>query len=144
MSDAPKERFNVTADDLRRYDWQARIAASKRPDCHGFYPELTAAAKECHASQDDLGRRVYSLLYIVASFHPNYDAKGNPYTSWMSGFDGKRTLNAEDLTDADLDALSGIVAEIKDPEYRARVADVIWTTRPKGNHQTAKLAVTAF
>ena len=26
MSDAPNERFNVTADDRRRYDWQARIS----------------------------------------------------------------------------------------------------------------------
>ena len=43
MSDAPKERFNVTADDLRRYDWQARIAASNHPDCHEFYTELMAA-----------------------------------------------------------------------------------------------------
>jgi hypothetical protein len=44
----------------------------------------------------------------------------------------------------DLNALTGIVAEISDPEFRARVADVIWTTRPKGNFQVAKLAVAAF
>lgn len=144
MSNAPTERFNVTSDDLRRYDWQARIAVNKRLDCHGIYTELTAAAKECREQKDDLGHRVYALLYVVASFHPDYDAKGTPYTSFMSGFDGKRSLNAEDLTDADLDALSGIVAGIEDPEYRARVADVIWTTRPKGNFHTAKLAVASF
>jgi hypothetical protein len=144
MSDTPKEHFSVTADDLRCYDWQARIATSKQPDCHDFYTLLIDAAKECRERQDDLGCRVHSLLGLIASFLSNYDAKSPPYTSMWSGIDGRRSLNAEDLTDADLDALSGIVTEIKDPEYRARVADVIWVTHPNGNFQIAKLAVAAF
>jgi len=143
MSD-PREFFNLTTEDLRRYDWQARIAASARLDCRSFFTELAKGARECREKQDDLGDRVFSLLSVVASFHPNYDAKGTPYTSWMSRFNGERSLNAEDLTPVDLNALTGIVAEISDPEFRARVADVIWTTRPKGNFQVAKLAVAAF
>jgi hypothetical protein len=142
MSEEPEERFNVTADDLRRYDWQARIGVSNRPEVHSYYGIFTAAADSCKQAGDDLGRRIFSLLYVVASFHPNYDAKGNPYGSMWTNADGSRSLNAEDLTETDLVALSGIVAEITDPEFRARVADVLWVTRK--DFKAAKIAVAAF
>ena len=142
MSDAPKERFNVTADDLRRYDWQARIAASKRAEIHSYYGIFTAETESCKKTGDELGHRVYSLLYVVASFHPNFGAKSNPYGSMWSNSDGSRSLNAEDLTEADLVALAGIVEEIADPEFRARVADVLWVT--KKNFKAAKIAVYSF
>src|SRR5690606_24040088 len=89
-----------------------------------------------------IGERVFALLSVVASFYPNYDAAGNPYGSMWSGFNGRRALNAEDLTEKDLAALAGIVGEIADPEMRARVADVLWVT--KRDHKAAKVAIGAF
>lgn len=142
MSDSSQTRFSVTADDLRHYDWQDRLAAHPRKECYSYYEIFSGAAKQYEAAKDDLGRRVYSLLLTVASFHPNYDAKGNPYGSMWSGFNGKRSLNAEDLTEADLAALSGIVGEIEDPEFRARVADVLWVT--KKDFKAGQIAITAF
>jgi hypothetical protein len=142
MSDAPHERFHVTADDLRRYDWQARIAAADRPEIHSYHTPLVAGANACKDAGDDLGRRVFSLLHAVASFYPNYDARGNPYGPMWTNANGTRSMNAEDLTDADLAALSGTVADIKDPEYRARVADVLWITDK--NFKAAKIAIIAF
>ena len=68
--------------------------------------------------------------------------QGNPYESGSSGFNGRRWLNTEDLSDADLAALAGIVSEIQDPEYRARVADVLWVT--KKDYKAAQLAIEAF
>ncbi|MEO7701897.1 MAG: DUF4209 domain-containing protein [Opitutus sp.] len=85
---------------------------------------------------------MFALLAVVASFHPNYDANGNPYGSMWSGFDGRRSLNAEDLTDQDLAALGGIVNEVGNPELQARVADVLWVT--KRDHKAAKVAIGAF
>lgn len=142
MTDGPQERFNVTADDLRRYDWQVRIANSKRAEIHSYYGILTAAAESCKQAGDELGHRVFSLLYVVASFHPNFDAKDNPYGSLWTNSDGSRSLSAEDLAETDLIALAGIVEEIADPEFRARVADVLWAT--KKNFKAAKIAVSAF
>ena len=59
-----------------------------------------------------------------------------------SGFNGRRSLNTEDLTDDDLTALARIVSEIQDPEYRARVADVLWVT--KNDYKAAQLAIGCF
>nr|WP_308985919.1 DUF4209 domain-containing protein [Coraliomargarita sp. SDUM461004] len=99
-------------------------------------------AVELRDAGDDLGGRVFSLLQVVASFHANYDAVGNPYGSMWTSPDGERSLNAEDLTEEDLQALSGIVNDIEDPEYRARVADVLWVT--KKDFKAAKVAIIAF
>jgi hypothetical protein len=143
MSDTNKHPgFGVTAEDLRRYDWQARLAKLERKECYSFYEAFSQGAKECHEAKDETGNRVFSCLAVVASFHPNYDARVNPYCSMWSGFNGKRSLNAEDLTESDLAALAAIVEEIQDPEYRARVADVLWTT--KKNFKAARIAIAAF
>lgn len=142
MSDPNRSRFSVTADDIRRYDWQARFVQHARKECWSYYEVFVAAAKECEATGDEVGRRVYGLLHVVASFHPNYDAKGNPYGPMWSNFDGQRSLMAEDLTDEDLQALSGVLEEIADPEYRARVGDVLWES--KRDYKAAQIAVRAF
>ncbi len=134
--------FGVTAEDLLRYDWQARLARLEHKECYRFYEEFSQGAKECHEAKDNLGNRVFSCLAIVASFHPNYDARGNPYCSMWSGFNGKRSLNAEDLTEDDLAAFTGVVEKIQDPEFRARVADVLWTT--KKSFKAARIAIAAF
>lgn len=142
MNDPNESRFKVSADDISRYDWQRILASAAGKECHHFHSALVGEAKQLQDAGDDLGHRVYALLYVVASFHNNYDMKTNPYGSMWSGFDGKRSLNTEDLTDEDLTALAGIVSEIQDPEYRARVADVLWAT--KKDHKAAQLAIDAF
>jgi hypothetical protein len=142
MTDPAEARFNVTAEDLRAYDWQAVIRGNKRKQCSSFSSAFAGKAVELREGADDLGGRVFALLQVVASFHANYDAAGNPYGSMWTSADGERSLNAEDLTDEDLEALAGVVDEIEDPEYRARVADLLWVT--KKNYKAAKLAVIAF
>lgn len=142
MSDPRQSRFSVTAADIRRYDWQERLAQHPRRECRSYYEVFVPCAKECEAASDDLGRRVYSLLQAVASFCPNYDASGNPYGPARVDLDGTRSLMAEDLTDDDLQALRGILEEIADPEYRARTGDVLWEC--KRDYKAAQIAVRAF
>ena len=79
----------------RCYDWQSLLASCRGKECRHFDEALTAEAKRHEEAGDDLGHRIYALLYVIASFHPNYEVKG----------------------------------KIEDPEYRARVADVLWVKR---------------
>src|SRR5439155_7978353 len=55
---------------------------------------------------------------------------------------GKRSLVPEDLAKSDLDALADVLDEIKDPEFRARVADVLWVSRK--DYKAAQKAVEAY
>jgi hypothetical protein len=47
----------------------------------------------------------------------------------MVQIDGKRSLVPADLTDKELDALWATLDAIDDPEYRARIADILWLRR---------------
>src|SRR5690349_4312003 len=121
----PNPGFGVSADDVRAYDWQAVVAGVQRRECYSYSEALSQHAKSLKEARDDKGACVFRLLAAVASFCPNYDSHQEPFGPMMV-CDGKRTATPEDLTPADLDALAGILAEIRDPEFRARVGDVLW------------------
>jgi hypothetical protein len=136
------ERFNVTGEEVSRYDWKARIPEKRSEHWLSTEAPFAAAAKEHQEQGDDIGCRVYSLLHAVTSFHPNFDAKGNPFGPAWSAADGSRSIMAEDLSDKDLEALKAIVNDIPEPDFRARVADVLWES--KRDYKAAQVAVGAY
>ncbi len=142
MNASSQNGFGITAEDIRRYEWEPRFADVSHKECRFFWGALRAVAEKCNAAGDDIGQRFFSFLSAVASFLPHYDASGNPYGSMTIWVDGSHTLCAEELTDQDLLALSGIVEGIADPEYQARVADVLWVT--KKDVRAARIAINAF
>lgn len=141
MSDALQSRFRVTADDIRQYDWLEVLNLHPKKECVSYYEALCKRASELKAAGDDLGERVFGLLYVVASFGSNYDSRANPYGPlWTNG--NNRSLTPDDLTDEDLATLQAILGEITDPEFRARVGDVVWEC--KRDYKAAQVAVHAF
>jgi hypothetical protein len=141
-TDSLNTSFGVTADDIRAYDWQAVVAGAWSRECLAYCDSLGKQATRLKEAGDDRGSRVFRLLYAVASYWPNYDDNTAPYRPWMV-WNGKRSAVPEDLTPADLTTLTGILAEIRDPEFRARVADVLWICPPK-NYKAAQAAVDAY
>lgn len=142
MSESTQNGFGVTAEDIRRYDWQSLLSDEVHLECRDIWCSFRSAIEECRTAGDDVGQRVYSLLYSVAYFRADYEVKGNPYGSLIKFVDGSHTLCAEELTDADRLALKGTVEGISNPEFRARVADVLWVTEK--DIKAARLAVVAF
>src|SRR5438067_1170104 len=81
-------------------------------------PPPYSEAEKLRAVGDHTGYRVFKLLGAIASFHPNYDASGNPYGPlWRERT--QRSLMAEDLNDLQLKTLQEILPEIRDVEFRA-------------------------
>ena len=144
MSHLLETQFNVTGDDLRRSDWQARLEQHERKECSSYIGVFGTGVNENEAGGDDLAKRVYLLLHAVSTFHADYDFKGNPYRPMWSGFGGGRALMSEDLSDMDLSALRSVLEEIADPEFRARVSDVLWETQPKREYKMVAIAVRAY
>jgi hypothetical protein len=133
--------FQVTEADVARYDWSSIIAACKERQCDHYFDLLGKKSTELGAAGDETGKQVFKFLATICSFHANYDSTGNPYGPlWRSG--DKRAVMAEDLTDADLQALSDLLPTIEDADFRARVADVLWEC--KNDHKAARVAVDAF
>ena len=139
--DESESRFRVSAQDLRQYDWQQIIKDHPTKKCKSYRQVLGKRSSELDAAGDDLGCRVFALLHVVASFLPRFDSKGNPFGPFET--DGSwRSLIAEDLTDFDLEALKGIYEEVGDPEFRARISDVLWEC--KRDYKAANVAVHAY
>ena len=142
MDSEQTSRFNVSTEDISKYPWSQLLDGHPIKECWSYYQVFGKAATECRDAGDELGERVYSFLNVVASFHATPDSRTSPYHSMWQKSDGTRSLNPDDLSEEDLNALQSIVQEIEDPEFRARVADVLWIRRK--DYKAAKLAVPAF
>lgn len=142
MTENEKSRFNVNGDDLRDFDWQERLASHSDKDCRTYYSVFGKAAAGCRNAGEERGERVFSFLNVISSFFPNFGSDMTPYRPMRQDSDGLRSLVPDDLTDQDLNALAEIVYEIKDAEFRARVADVLWVCRK--DFKAAHHAVAAF
>lgn len=142
MTDQPESKFMISTDNLRQYDWQALIEASPKKGCRNFMGAFKAATAERETAGDDLGKRVYSFLSAIASCYANYDTKGNPYGPMWQSVDGSRTFTPEDLTAAELTTLKEILDEVADPEYRARIGDILWVC--SRDYKAAQVAIRAF
>lgn len=142
MSAEQTSRFNVCVEDLRKHPWQDLIAQHPEKDCIYYREVFGNASNQCRESGDDHGERVYAFLNAIASFFPNFGSEISPYRAMLQMADGRRSMIPDDLTDQDLDALAGILLEIEDAEYRARVADTLWICRK--DFKAAQLAVTSF
>jgi len=140
--DQEESKFRVTADDLRSVDWESHLANCQEKECENFRIPLAKAAEDCLSRGDELGSRVFSFLRVIASFSPHTGSVSNPYGPMLTLADGRRSFVPDDLTDGDLDALKAILEEINDPEFRARVADVLWIRRR--DFRAAQIAVDAF
>lgn len=140
---APRPGFGVSADDIYAHDWQAVLAGATRHECYAYHEVLAAKRKGLSDSGDKKGVKVFELLAVVANFWPNFDDLAQPYRPAFVDYQtGKRSLVPEDLVKDDLDALSGILDETKDPEFRARIADVLWVSRK--DYKAAQKAVEAY
>jgi len=140
-ANTPNPGFGVTIDDVRAYDWQAVLDTAARRECYSYSEALSAKAKSLQGGNDDRGHRVFRLLAAVASFWPNFHSDEAPFRP-MAIWEGRRSAIPEDLAKGDLDALSGILMEIRDAEFRARVADVLWVCRK--DYKAAQSAVEAY
>lgn len=142
MNENGDRGFDLGREEVAKYPWQDILASEPKKECFAYWGAFLKAASQAKENGDKLGVRVYSFLLTLASFRLCVDDKGNPYRSGRCDFDGKRWLQPDHLNPKDLDLLKAIVEDIEDPEFRARVADILWTTRK--DFQAAQLAVESF
>lgn len=83
----------------------------------------------------------WKLLAQIFDFHFRAGEINEPFGP-MTVMDGKRSLIPEDLTDDQLDELEATLSDVTDPEYIARVADVLWLR--KRDPVKARIAVEAY
>lgn len=92
---------------------------------------------ELGQAADEIGVRVLSLIRDVASYHANYDSWDRPYAPAGPGFPSPEELEASDLA-----AFREVLDEVRDPDFRGRLGDMLWLYRR--DHTAAQVAVNAF
>lgn len=133
MSDTKGEKPKISADDLLRYGWQQIIANHPTKQAQSYAGPLRAEAERLGRQGDQGAYDTLSFLAEVCSLHPDYSQAGNAYeVPWR----------LVELSPSGLDALESTIDQISDPEFRARVGDVLWEFRRR--HKAAETAVRAF
>lgn len=127
--------------DFEDHKWEDIIGGCQEKDCVSYSPLFFARARELEATGDQKGSELFTLLGAITSFMLKSDSKDEPFGPVFVSRNSRSAI-LDDLQGLHLDALKEIVAEIKDPEMRARVADVLWVTRR--DFRMAELAVEAY
>lgn len=99
--------------------------------------DLARAFGERSAVNDD----AWNLLQRVFNFHFKPSQLMEPFGPMMTD-GGKRTMIPEDLSDEQLDELQSTLEGVGNPEYRARVGDILWLRRK--DPKAARIAVDAY
>jgi hypothetical protein len=105
------------------------------------YLEDHAIATAFRARRDGPDGRVWGLLAEIFDIHFKPSDASNPFGPMWEG-NGKRSMIPRDLKDEDLDALSATLHEIRDPEYRARIGDLLWLRRKDA--AAARIAISEY
>lgn len=142
MSEEKAPRFGLTLEDISKYPWQEVLSKEPKKECFNFCSAFFKAAKDANDQQDELGARVYEFFGTINHCSMRAENDTNPYVAKLTYTDGSRSFQPDDLDDQDLDLLEKMVNDIDDPEFRARVADVLWVQRK--NFKAAQVAVEAF
>lgn len=99
--------------------------------------DFASAFRNLHKQSETQGWDLLAQLFDF-QFSPNNSTE--PFSP-MAIMDGKRSMIPADLSDANLDQLQTLL-KVDDPEFRARIADVLWLRRRNPN--SARQAVEAY
>lgn len=115
---------DLTKEDFFNADWQDIISACEDKECAYYSSRLPARAREAEEAGDTKAQRIFMLLSSLTPMYLKLDSPEEPFGPMMLMHD-RRTAIADDFDDGQLKLLNEVVANIEDPELRARVADVL-------------------
>ena len=130
-----------TAADFESSGWEKVIDNAREHQCSYYCWELWKEARDRENSGDETGKRLFQLLGDVTSMRFGLDAPDQPFGPQSSSGD-RRTATAEDFESSQLFFFASVVANISDPELRARLADVLWLRQR--DYRMGELAISSY
>jgi hypothetical protein len=105
------------------------------------YAEDHAIAEVFRGRDRAVSNSAWGLLAQIFNFHFRPGDAVAPFgPMWV--MDNKRSMIPADLTNDQLDGLAATLTQIEDPEYRARLGDVLWLRRKDA--QAARIAIESY
>jgi hypothetical protein len=131
----------LTLDDLRARDWAAILASAASKECSAYREAFCARAEQARADGKEKDRLVFQLFSHICSFGFEPRQTIDPFPSRMTCGNASWPIPS-DIAENDLVTLGQLIADIQDPELRARIADLLWVR--KRDHRHAELAIDAY
>lgn len=111
--------MSVTPDHFENHDWRQVLKESERPLRSDYHLLFAKRAEEARENENVEGEELFSLLQKITFPHFDLESEGPPFPT------------LEKIEEDSLNALSLVFEEIGDPEFRARVGDVLWLNRDR-------------
>lgn len=131
----------LTKADFDALPWQDVINECNQRECYIYNSKFITKAKESETAGNDKAQEIYTLLGAICSFHFKPENKDEPFGPMLVMNTGRSAI-VDDIGDEHLRTLQEVVVDIKDPEIRARIADVLWLR--KKDFKEAGVAIDSY
>src|SRR6266446_7125674 len=141
MSETLKDTFSkLRKESFDQLHWREVIAASNIKQCRAYEVAFRDKAKEFEQNGQTESASACRALQVVSMLNIRLDNPRQPFReSRMTP--GVQFPDSGDLGEPLLAILSVLVHEATDPEFKARLADVCWTTQKKRDFQLVAIAI---
>ncbi len=128
-------------EDFAKYDWQSLVDHAERHGCLDYFRLFHARRRELGEAGDELGEAVFHLLAYCTASSLDSASRTEPFP-WMVAEGTSRILISSDIPDRESTLLSDLAKTARDPELRARLADIAWLTLR--DHHMACIAIDSY
>lgn len=123
----------LSKDDFSSRPWVAVVEAAKKKDCWEYSSAFFAKASDAEKIGDLKSDQIFTFLAVVTHLHLHLDTPNNVFSQ-----------SRLSITSQQLDLLRDLAPEVDDAELRARIADLVWTSKRENNSALREIAVNAY
>lgn len=138
------EEMSFSQNDFIRSNWRDLLISVENRTCESYGRLFSVASKKAHEAGDVPLSQVFLLLHAASSLLLRPEEHHQPFAPIWQGADGSRSVDISDFSESHVTLLKEIYNRIDDPELKARIGDVIWTSQHRDNFQFAEAAVDAY
>ena len=134
----------IDADVLLSLPIDEALAESDKQECWDYGEVFSARAEEAEEAEkagENRAATAWRLLRNLAQVMLQASDLSEPFRPWLE-MQGRRTFVPKDLDDATATAVYTLAKKISDPEFRARLMDILWDARQ--NHLAAREAIQCY
>jgi hypothetical protein len=123
--------------------WNSLVNAHPRKQCSSYQDIFRDIAKELEAKGQLNSARAARALQALMALQFNPDDSRQPFHGWelMTGFS---LPGPQDFGDELLALFSSLIPNATDPEFRARLTDVCWSTPKKRDFKLVAIAIESY
>ncbi|MBI4661806.1 MAG: DUF4209 domain-containing protein [Verrucomicrobia bacterium] len=132
----------LTKVDFDAEPWEQALGAAKEPTYFEFCGLLKSKVEQSKAAGQNRAAQLYTLLHATVSLCPTWGASATPFRPAVDFSPAYRSASLDDFGADEVSVLRDVAPDIRDPEFRARVADVAWVLGR--DYKMARLAISAY